>query len=73
VDTDPAASCYIPHNLVSGHWLTTLGIPHHHAVDALNPYALGSPSNPVNEPVEGARLHDFRCALSVGEQLLQYL
>src|SRR5687768_2293940 len=66
MNADTAPSRYIPHNLVSGHGLTALGVAHHHPVDALDPYTFRRPTHAVDEPVQRARLGDLRVHFRVG-------
>ena len=73
MNAHPASTCHIPHNGVAGHRLTTLGVPDHHPVDALDADALGGTADLVDQPVERTRLRAFGGAVRLGIQLLQYL
>src|SRR5258706_9565700 len=69
VNANASSPCYIPHNRVPGYRLTTLRVPNHQPIDALNADALRRAANTIHEPIQRTLFRSVGRRLSVGVQL----
>ena len=73
VNAHAASAGDIANDLISGHGLTTLRVPHEQAIRALNPDALTRPSHAIDNAFEGALLLGRFGRLEIRVQRLQQL
>src|SRR6476620_4639887 len=70
MDADPSTACHVAHDRVAGHRLTTLCVPHHQSIDALDANALRRARDAVDEPLEHILLRWLRL-LDIREEMFE--